>query len=156
MGTVATGAAQRDGGGARRRVARAPFEVRLAHRAGRSVPGRAQRHRVRRDPRVERRGDPAPAGRQRHMSETGPLSGLRVVELASDQAAMAAKMLGDFGAEVVVVEPPGGHRTRSYGPFVNDAPDPERSLWWWYYNTSKLGVVVDIATAVGAAMFTKL
>src|SRR5438874_12744667 len=86
----------------------------------------------------------------------GPLSGLRVVELASDQAAFAAKMLGDLGAEVIVVEPPGGHRTRSYGPFVDDEPNPERSLWWWYYNTSKLGVVVDIATALGAAMFTKL
>src|SRR5687767_10114693 len=87
---------------------------------------------------------------------TGPLAGLRVVELASDQAAMAAKLLGDLGAEVIVVEPPGGHRTRTYGPFVDDQPNPERCLWWWYYNASKLGVAIDIDTAVGAATFGKL
>ena len=30
------------------------------------------------------------------------------------------------------------------GPFVDDEPDPERSLWWWHYNTSKRGVVLDL------------
>ena len=87
---------------------------------------------------------------------SGPLTGLRVVELASDHASLAAKMLGDLGAEVIVVEPPGGHGSRSYGPFADDTPDPERSLWWWYYNTSKLGVVIDIDTAAGGALFRKL
>src|SRR5437868_10999555 len=87
---------------------------------------------------------------------SGPLAGLRVVELASDQAALAAKMMGDMGAEVVVVEPPGGHRSRAYEPFVAYEPDRERSLWWWYYNTSKLGVVIDIDTEIGAAQFRRL
>src|SRR3954447_8572562 len=89
-------------------------------------------------------------------SAAGPLAGLRVVELASDFAALAGKMLGDLGAEVVVVEPPGGHGSRAYGPFVDDQPDPERSLWWWYYNTSKLGVVFDIDTADGRDTFRAL
>ena len=39
----------------------------------------------------------------------GPLSGLRVIELASEPAAYAGKLLADFGAEVLLVEPPGGH-----------------------------------------------
>jgi crotonobetainyl-CoA:carnitine CoA-transferase CaiB-like acyl-CoA transferase len=86
----------------------------------------------------------------------GPLTGIRVVELASDHASLAAKMLGDLGAEVIVVEPPGGHRSRDYGPFVGDEPDRERSLWWWHYNTSKLGVVIDIDTDEGAAQFARL
>ena len=50
----------------------------------------------------------------------GPLDGLKVIELASEHAALAGKMLGDLGADVVVVEPPGGHASRGYGPFADD------------------------------------
>lgn len=75
---------------------------------------------------------------------SGPLLGLRVVELASEHAALAGKLLADLGAEVVLVEPPGGHATRAYPPFAGDEPHPERSLWWWHYNTSKLGVTLDL------------
>jgi crotonobetainyl-CoA:carnitine CoA-transferase CaiB-like acyl-CoA transferase len=84
------------------------------------------------------------------------LEGLRIVELASDRAAYAGKLLADLGADVVVVEPPGGHPTRSYGPFADDKPDPERSLWWWYYNTSKRAVVLDLGAPNGAAAFAEL
>ena len=86
----------------------------------------------------------------------GSLDGLRVVELASEHAALAGKMLGDLGADVIVVEPPGGHVSRTYGPFADDVDDPERSLWWWNYNTSKRGVVLDLTTADGAAQFRRL
>ena len=86
----------------------------------------------------------------------GPLVGLRVVELASEHAAFAGKMLGDLGADVIVIEPPGGHPSRTYGPFADDVEDPERSLWWWHYNTSKRGVVLDLASAAGAERFRGL
>lgn len=89
------------------------------------------------------------------MTDTGPLDGLRVVELASEHAAFAGKSLGDLGAEVIVVEPPGGHRSRLYGPFVDDHPDPEGSLWWWHYNTSKLGVTLDLDGS-DAVLFRRL
>ena len=46
----------------------------------------------------------------------GPLAGLRVVEVASEHAAFAGKLIADLGADVVVVEPPGGHPSRDYGP----------------------------------------
>jgi crotonobetainyl-CoA:carnitine CoA-transferase CaiB-like acyl-CoA transferase len=84
------------------------------------------------------------------------LDGLRVVELASDRAAYAGKLLGDLGADVIVVEPPGGHFSRQYGPFVDDQPGPERSLWWWYYNTSKRSVVLDLSSAAGSDAFRRL
>jgi crotonobetainyl-CoA:carnitine CoA-transferase CaiB-like acyl-CoA transferase len=84
------------------------------------------------------------------------LEGLRVIELASDRAAYAGKLLGDLGADVVVVEPPGGHTSRWYGPFVDDEPHPERSLWWWYYNTSKRSVVLDLHGDEGARAFALL
>ena len=77
----------------------------------------------------------------------GPLFGLRVVELASEHAAFAGKMLGDLGADVIVVEPPGGHASRAVGPFADDVADPERSLWWWHYNTVEARVVLDLDAA---------
>jgi crotonobetainyl-CoA:carnitine CoA-transferase CaiB-like acyl-CoA transferase len=84
------------------------------------------------------------------------LAGLRVVELASDRAAYAGKLLGDLGADVVVVEPPGGHRSRAYGPFVDDEPHPDRCLWWWNYNTSKRSVVLDLDDEDGRDQFRRL
>jgi crotonobetainyl-CoA:carnitine CoA-transferase CaiB-like acyl-CoA transferase len=86
----------------------------------------------------------------------GPLEGLRVVELASEHAAFAGKMLGDLGADVIVIEPPGGHPSRTYGPFADDVEDPERSLWWWHYNSSKRGIVLDLDSEAGAEQFRRL
>ena len=77
---------------------------------------------------------------------TGPLAGLRVVELSHEHVAFAGKLLADLGADVTVVEPPGGSAQRTYGPFLDDEPGPERSLWWWHYNTSKRSVVADLTT----------
>jgi crotonobetainyl-CoA:carnitine CoA-transferase CaiB-like acyl-CoA transferase len=84
------------------------------------------------------------------------LTGLKVVELASDRAAYAGKLMGDLGADVIVVEAPGGHASRLYGPFVADQPDPDRCLWWWNYNTSKRSVVLDLASEQGRADFRRL
>ena len=78
----------------------------------------------------------------------GPLSGRRVVELASEEAAYAGKLLADLGADVVLVEPDGGHPTRSYGPFAGGGGD-EISLWWAFYNTSKREVTLDLTSASG-------
>jgi crotonobetainyl-CoA:carnitine CoA-transferase CaiB-like acyl-CoA transferase len=86
----------------------------------------------------------------------GPLDGLRVVELASEHGALAGKMLADLGAEVVLVEPPGGHPTRWFPPFLDDRSDPEGSLWWWHYHTSKLGVVLDLQSSQGLADLRRL
>src|SRR4051812_41161688 len=76
----------------------------------------------------------------------GPLDGVTVVELSHEHVAFAGKLLADLGAAVTVVEPPGGSPQRAYGPFLDDEPGPERSLWWWHYNTSKRGVVIDAAS----------
>ena len=67
-----------------------------------------------------------------------------VVELTHEHVAFAGKLLADLGADVIVVEPPGGSPQRTYGPFLDDEPGPERSLWWWHYNTSKRSVVADL------------
>ncbi len=85
------------------------------------------------------------------------LEGLRVIELASEAGALASKILADLGADVVVVEPPGGHITRTYGPFVEGREgDSEASLWWWYYNTSKRSVILDLESESGRRDLARL
>ena len=87
----------------------------------------------------------------------GPLAGLRVVELGDGTAGpYAAKLLGDFGAEVVKVESASGDSTRRRGPFADDAPDPEASGLFHYLNTNKLGIVLDLADAQGRATLDRL
>jgi len=81
----------------------------------------------------------------------GPLSGLRVVEVGAPIGEFCGLLLAGLGAEVVKVEPPGGAASRRIGPFAADAPDPDRSLFFWAYNRGKRSVVLDPATPDGRA-----
>ncbi|GAA2849145.1 hypothetical protein GCM10010472_02640 [Pseudonocardia halophobica] len=86
----------------------------------------------------------------------GALAGIRVVEIASDHAASAGKLLAELGAEVVLVEPPGGHPGRRYPPFAEDVPGDDRSLWWWHYQCGKRSIVLDLEDAGGRDGFREL
>ena len=86
----------------------------------------------------------------------GPLAGLRVLELADEKGQFCGKLLGDLGADVVKIEPPGGEPCRHVGPFLDDIPHPERSLSFWYYNTSKRGITLNLETADGQRLFRRL
>ncbi len=88
--------------------------------------------------------------------QSGPMAGLRVVELCDEAGELAGKLLGDMGADVVKVEPPEGARTRGYEPFLGDEPHPERSLYFWHYNTSKRSVVLDLEEEAGREAFRRL
>src|SRR6185503_2690569 len=74
----------------------------------------------------------------------GPLAGIRVIELADEQAEYCGLTLAGLGAEVIKIEPPGGNSTRRIGPFYEDQPGPERSLFFWQYNRGKRSVVLDL------------
>jgi benzylsuccinate CoA-transferase BbsE subunit len=86
----------------------------------------------------------------------GPFAGLRVLELADETGQFCGKLLGDLGADVVKIEPPGGERCRHVGPFLDEIPHPERSLSFWYYNTSKRGITLNLETADGRGLFRRL
>jgi crotonobetainyl-CoA:carnitine CoA-transferase CaiB-like acyl-CoA transferase len=86
----------------------------------------------------------------------GPLSGLRILELADEKGQFCGKLLGDLGAGVIKIEPPGGEPSRRAGPFLDDVPHPERSLSFWYYNTSKRGVTLNLENADGRRLFRQL
>ena len=86
----------------------------------------------------------------------GALDDLRVIELCDERGAFAGKLLADMGADVIKVEPPEGDTTRMYEPFVDDQPHPERSLWFWHYNTSKRGITLDLQESYGVELFRQL
>jgi crotonobetainyl-CoA:carnitine CoA-transferase CaiB-like acyl-CoA transferase len=72
------------------------------------------------------------------------LSGIRVIELANERTSWAGKLMGDMGADVILVEPEEGEASRNYPPFLDDQPGENRSLYFWHYNTSKRSVVLDL------------
>lgn len=82
---------------------------------------------------------------QSEAGAPGALVGLRVVELGGLNAMYCGKLLADMGAEVIVVEPPGGGEARRTGPFAEDIPDVNRSLFYWAYNTNKRSVTLNPA-----------
>jgi formyl-CoA transferase len=72
---------------------------------------------------------------------TGPLDGVRVLELGSFIAGpFAGQLLGDFGADVVKVEAPGeGDPMRRWGVTRDGA-----SLWWPTIARNKRSIVLDL------------
>jgi len=84
------------------------------------------------------------------------LAPYRVLDLTDSWGWLCGKILGDLGADVVKVEPPGGDPDRGLGPFYHGEPDPERSLGWLAYNTSKRGITLDLASAPGRELFLRL
>ena len=86
----------------------------------------------------------------------GPLAGIRMLELADEKGQFCGKLIGDLGADVVKIEPPGGEACRRVGPFLDDVPHPERSLSFWYYNTSKRGITLNFESADGRQLFRRL
>src|SRR5690348_3639315 len=95
--------------------------------------------------------------REGHVTAPWQSSGPRVVELGGGiAAAYGARLLADFGADVIKVEPPGGDPARRAGPFPGDKPHPEKSGLFLYLNFNKRGVTLDITTATGAVRLAEL
>jgi crotonobetainyl-CoA:carnitine CoA-transferase CaiB-like acyl-CoA transferase len=74
----------------------------------------------------------------------GMLAGIRVIEIADELAEYAGLLLAGLGADVVKIEPPHGADTRRIGPFLDDTPHADRSLFFWSYNRGKKSVVLDL------------
>ncbi len=77
----------------------------------------------------------------------GPLDDVAVVEIAeSPAAAYCGRLLAGFGAEVTLVEPPGGSTLRRRGPFVDDEPDIEGGASHLHLNRNKRSLRLDLRT----------
>lgn len=88
------------------------------------------------------------------MSVTGPLDGIRVIEVGTlISGPFAGRLLGDMGAEVVKIEPPG-------------APDPLRTwgqaeldghhFFWTVHARNKKAVTLNLRVPAGRALFLDL
>jgi crotonobetainyl-CoA:carnitine CoA-transferase CaiB-like acyl-CoA transferase len=77
------------------------------------------------------------------------LSRYRVIDLTDERGQLTGQILAELGADVILVEPPGGSRSRRLAPFAGDEADPERSLWFWSYNRGKRSVVLDLDSEEG-------
>ena len=88
----------------------------------------------------------------------GALEGVNVIELGQAVSApYCAKLFADYGADVIKVESPsGGDIARSWGPFPKDVPHPEKSGSFFFLNTNKRGVTLDVGNDRGRDMFLQL
>ncbi len=86
------------------------------------------------------------------QSNTGPLAGIRVLELGQLLAGpFTASILGYFGAEVIKVEPPEGDQIRRWRIVKDDT-----ALWWYSLGRNKQSIVIDLKSENGRALVKEL
>ncbi len=76
----------------------------------------------------------------------------RILDLTDARGFLCGKLLADLGADVVKIEPPGGDPSRQFPPYYLGVPHPERSLYWWAYNSNKRGVTLDLRSDKGRTL----
>jgi crotonobetainyl-CoA:carnitine CoA-transferase CaiB-like acyl-CoA transferase len=84
------------------------------------------------------------------------LAGLRVLDLTDRRAALCGKLFADMGADVILVEPPDGADSRRIGPFLDDRPHRDRSLFFWNYNLNKRSLTLDLSHERGIELLRSL
>jgi crotonobetainyl-CoA:carnitine CoA-transferase CaiB-like acyl-CoA transferase len=84
------------------------------------------------------------------------LSPYTVLDLTDDRGEVAAMVLGDLSADVIKVEPPQGSASRRMGPFLDGAPEPERSLRFFAFNRNKRGITLALTTEAGRSVLLRL
>jgi benzylsuccinate CoA-transferase BbsE subunit len=80
---------------------------------------------------------------------------LRVLDLTEGGCMLGGKLFADVGADVIKIEPPGGSVSRIQ-PYYKNIKDPEKSLFWFAYNTNKRGVTLNLRKPKGCEIFKKL
>ena len=80
----------------------------------------------------------------------------RVLDLSNEKGFLCAKTLGDLGAEVIKIEPPGGDEGRYRGPYYKGVVHPEKSLYWFAFNQNKKSITLDIKAEEGKKIFRRL
>jgi benzylsuccinate CoA-transferase BbsE subunit len=84
------------------------------------------------------------------------LSGLRVLDVSGLAGQYCGKLFADLGADVILVEPPGGSPVRREGPFLDDRPHPEYSLTFGYLNAGKRAIGLDLNHPEGQRLLREL
>ena len=87
----------------------------------------------------------------------GPLDGVKVLDLSEDIAgAFCARLLADYGADVLKLEPTQGSTLRRMPPFFHDDPHPEKSLFFLLLNLNKKSATLNLENSAGRAIVRSL
>ena len=87
----------------------------------------------------------------------GVLEGVKVLDLSEDLAgSFCARLLADYGADVLKLEPPRGAVLRRMRPFFHDDPHPEKSLFFLVMNLNKKGATLNLETTTGQSILKQL
>jgi len=89
-------------------------------------------------------------------TELSPLSGVRVLEIADESAAYGTRLLADFGAEVIMVEPAGGAPVRGLAPFLDGARHVDAGFEHLFLDINKRSVRIGLTTVEGRERFLDL
>ncbi|MFJ5725797.1 CaiB/BaiF CoA transferase family protein [Streptomyces sp. NPDC093149] len=96
--------------------------------------------------------DRTECGRSAVPAPVAPLAGLTVIDASTLFAGpFAARLLGDFGAEIIKVEQPSGDPLRRFGHAHDDVP-----LLWKVLSRNKKSVVLDLREPEDAQRFRRL
>ena len=91
----------------------------------------------------------ASASQRAAQQPSGPLSGIRVIEIGRFAAGPAcATVLADWGAEVTKIEPPGGDPARGRG-VIEQGGAPRVNPRFEVHNRSRRSVVLDLTVPAG-------
>jgi crotonobetainyl-CoA:carnitine CoA-transferase CaiB-like acyl-CoA transferase len=86
---------------------------------------------------------------------SGPLAGVRVIELAGVASSFAGKLMADLGADVLLVEQPQRSESGASGGTDGEPVSPA-TLIRWHYHTSKRGITLDWSTQNGRSLLRQL
>ncbi len=80
-----------------------------------------------------------------------------MLDLSEDIAgSFCGRLMADYGADVLKLEPPTGASLRRMGPFFGDDPHPEKSLFYLLMNLNKKGATLNLETVTGRNILKRL
>ncbi|MFM0158479.1 CaiB/BaiF CoA transferase family protein [Paraburkholderia sediminicola] len=89
-------------------------------------------------------------------SSNTALAGIRVLDLSTRFGFYTGKLFADMGADVVLVEQPGGCALRDEAPFLGNQAGTSLGIPFNYLNTSKRGISLDLTQTADLAVFREL
>lgn len=85
----------------------------------------------------------------------GALAGIRVLDVTAPFGAFVSRVLGDLGADVIKIEPPGGDPGRHLAPFLGKDAD-RLSLPFVHANVNKRSIILDLEQPADQEQFRRL